>query len=267
MDFNLNRGHHKKTLAQLSSGLSFGLNCPNPKAPKLALCVAGLSRSFVSTSWTSMYKEQILQPVAAAGCVGLTRTDPDVFVHVKLGGFDHIASDREHSGHNLANKMEYALKAVQEINASDFVIEEGWGDAHDRQKLGNPSCFHPHGSVEGVMSYYRSILGCLNLIKKAENDTGAKYDVIMFSRPDEADIFGTEQEYKIRSIQCSKSLFAGDAKSYQTRAAFEIYGNIYNDQFANPHPSLCGMNQNYEHFVMDCVTRIQQDVGAAEYGR
>merc|ERR1719161_1226713 len=94
----------------------------------------------------------------------------------------------------------------------------------------------------------------LNLIKKAEESAGRKYDFVIFARPDTS--VSHNPNITQRAIQCEKSFFVSDRSSYQTRAAFEVYGNIWTDQFANPHPSMCGMTGSYEGFCHSAVTKI-----------
>lgn len=246
---------HEKTLAKIIGDAKFGNGCPNSTAPSVAVCIAGLSRRFASSHQTAYLKSNLLEPITNAGAVGLTRSEPDVFVHTKLGAYPTLATDRDSSSHDKANTMDNVMESVREIGAVDYVVEEGWGSAHSRQKLGNPQCFHPHGPVEGVMSYYFSINQCLQQIKKVEEKTGKKYDFVIHTKPDSGEV---ERDRKIivAAVQCKRSMFVRDAMSYQTRAAFDIFGNIWNDQFQNPHPSMCNMHESFEHFRSDAVNKM-----------
>jgi len=257
----------KKTLGAIVGSCSFGTGCPNHKAPSVAVCIAGLSRRFASSKQTAYINSRLLQPIKAAGAIGLTRLEPDVFVHTKLGGYPTVATDRESSSHDASNTMNNVLLAAKEIGAVNSVIEDGWGSAHDREKLGNPSCFHPHGPVEGVMSYFFSINGCLQQIKKVEEETGTKYDFVIHTKPDTSEIEPIT-EHITAAIQCEKSMYVRDAMSYQTRAAFEVYANVWNDQFKNPNPSMCRMQESNEHFTSNVVRVInQKGLGPAVYVR
>jgi hypothetical protein len=238
------------------TGLSFGAGCPNPQQPKLAVCVAGLSRSFVSSETTSRFVNQLLKPAIEAGAVGITRKEPDVFVHIKLG----------------ENSKDKAVEAVAAVHTTDSQIEDG-SALESRSNLGNPSCFHPHwsgGSIESLMSFYKSIHGCYKLLTDAEQKSGAKFDHVIFMRPDHLWATSTEghgpktmsfggADHISNRIQCSKSIFAADLYSFQTRAAFEHYGKIWEDQFANPNPSFCNMTGRNEQMVINVVKEINNE--------
>jgi hypothetical protein len=245
----------QKILAKIIGDAKFGNGCPNSTAPSVAVCIAGLSRRFASPKQPAYLKSRLLEPMINAGAIGLTRSEPDVFVHTKLGGYPTLATDRESSSHDKANTMDNVMESVREIGAVDYVVEEGWGSAHSRQKLGNPQCFHPHGPVEGVMSYYYDSNQCLQQIKKVEEKTGKKYDFVIHTKPDTREI-EPDSKIIVAAVQCKRSMFVRDAMSYQTRAAFEIYGNIWNDQFANRNPSMCKMKDSFEHFTSNAVKQM-----------
>lgn len=265
-EFEKDEESKPKSLGQLLGDLSFGQGCPNSKAPTVAVCIAGLSRRFAHPAQTAYLNSALLQPIKDAGAIGLTRGHPDVFVHTKLGAYPGVAQTRDAADHGLSNTMENVVAAAKEVGAVDYVIEEGWGSAHSREQLANPSCFHPHGAIEGVMSYYYSIHGCLEQIKKVEEEKGQRYDFVIQLRPDNH-VLDEDKQHMVTGIQCKKSMYVSDGLAYQTRAAAEVYGSVWNDQFQNANPSLCSMKEQNEQFTRDAAQRINSKVGPAEYLR
>lgn len=255
-----------KTLGHIVGGLQFAQGC-STKTPSVAVCLAGLSRKFVVPAQIEHIKTALLQPIKNAGVIGLRNSSgADLFIHTKLGAYPTIAEKREQADHNAANTMPNMLEAIKEIGATDFVVEEGWGEAHDRSKLGNPKCFHPHQAVEGGMSYYHDMHGCLEQMRKVEKETGKKYDFVIQSKPDTHEIEGNPANI-VNAVQCEKALFVRDAMAYLPRDAFEVYANVWLDQFKNPEPSMCGMKQRQEEFTVNAAVKISQTVCAAQYIR
>lgn len=261
----------KKTLGKIIGNCSFGKACPNAKAPSVAVCIAGLSRRFVHPQQCQFINSMLLQPIEAAGAVGLNRSKPDVFVNVKLGGYPNVALDRNSTlllqGGSISNVRENVMAAAEDVGAVNTVVEDGWGAGADRKKLENPSCFRSgHSPVEGVMSYFRSMYGCLQQMEDEEKKTSKRYDFVIQMRPDTNEI-ETQKEITVAAVQCEKSMYVRDAVSYQTRAAFNVYANVWNDQFQNKNPSMCHMKASNEHFTMDAAAKINQMVGPAQYIR
>lgn len=274
VDLIIDNQEGPKGLGNLNGGLEFGKGCPDPTV-KLAICLAGSSRRMGTQAWTKQAADGLLIPLQGANVEGLTRKQADVFVHTKLGEGDP-GEDREASqqvpGHpeRWVNKREWVEQSCREINATSCFIEEGLGPPMHREQLANPSCFHPHNServLEAAMGYYHSINGCKGLLEEAEKKAGKKFDVVLFARADIVFTQSTKFEDYLKSVQCEKSLFVGDPISIQTRPSFEIFGNIWNDQFQNPNPSMCNMKGKMEDFVYGTVPRIQKEVGPAAYLR
>jgi len=254
--FSADKHPYRKVLSTIIGDSQFGTNCPDSASPKVAVCFAGLSRRFVAPSQVEYFKSTLLEPIKASGAKGLKNAEgADVFVHTKCGNFSTVAKTRSESGHDVSNPKEFVEATVRELGAVDSVVEEGWGDSFSRSKLGNPSCFHPHGPVEAVMSYFKSINGCLDLINKTETSLGQKYDFVIFSRPDHQEVEGNHELLK-RAIQCDESFYIRDAVSYNTRAAWDTFANIWNTQFQSLHPSMCKMHSSYETFVQKTVSAI-----------
>lgn len=240
-------GSHK-TLHQIIGNLKFGQDCPQKEAPKVAVCLVGLSRHFASPKQTEYINSMLLKPIQDAGARGITRSQPDVFVHMKLGDSKNVAPTREASNHGQGNKREWVVQSAKEVGATDVVIEEEYGPVVGRQNLTNPGCFHPHGGEHGlksIMSYWKSINGCLEMISKTESSLNEKYDHVIHARPDISE-FDSSKEVTQNAVQCSTSLFVRDSMSFQTRDAFEISGNNWYEQFQNAHPSMCSMKSSAE---------------------
>lgn len=257
----------KKSLAAIIGNAQFGKGCKNEKAPRVAVCLAGLSRRFVASEHVAYLIEKLLMPMKESGASGLIDgSSPDVFVHTKLGGYPEVATDREMSAHHVSNTKANVLTAAKEIGAVAVVAEDGWGAITSRSQLGNPSCFHPHGAVEGVMSYFYSMHGCLEQIQTREKETGKMYEFVVQSRPDTVEIETNANHIK-NSLQCEQSFFLRDSMAYATRAAFESYANTLKTQFENPKPSLCGMSQSNEYFTKMAAKEINDHVGKCSYIR
>lgn len=258
-----------RVLGMMLDGCEFGKGCPNSKAPSVAVCVAGLANSFPHPQQVQSIKSMLLQPIKEAGAIGLNRSEPDVFVHTKEGAYPTIAKAREQAAHHVSNTKENILAAAKDIGAVDVVVEEGWGKAHDRSVLANPSCFHPRNpshTIESIMSYHYDIHGCLEQLKKVEQKIGKQYDFVIQLRPDTVEIDPSPAKI-IKAIQCEKSMYVRDAVSYSTRAGFEVYGNLWINQFQNPNPSMCKETGSAEKYPESAAADMNSKGMHAAYVR
>lgn len=280
LQFTLGTLEAKEEIKALN--LTFGKSCPNEAAPKVAVCFAGMSRSFASPEQAAYINTMLLKPIRDAGGHGLVGTPPDVFVNTRLGkvtGHSKTPKSRDwtdkdykngtdyanqtmiqrlaDSMHANANKREFVEESIKEIGAVDFVIDN-YADEEIRNPINKQNkkrCFAHMApwTVDHGLSYFKDMFGCLTMIRKAENTTNQKYDAVVVSRTDTWEI-DKKKERTLRAIQCKHSLFVRDSMSYQTRASFEIFGNYLNDQFLNPKCH-APQHRNQEAFTRD-IARI-----------
>lgn len=246
-----------KRLQRAVAGLEYGLGC-NTSNLKVGVCIAGLARKFATSEWSSHFRSELIEPIYELGARGLsTNARPDIFADVTLGE-GNVTESREDSGHDIAGKREYVLETLKELNATSFLIEEGNGPGYNHSSLGDPSCYAPLSELSGrYMSYFHSISGCYSLLEKNEKASGSKYDIVMFFRPD-AEIF--QREGYVKSVQCTKSLFITDHFSIQQRSHAHVFGNIWDDEFANPAPPLCHRNKlTGETIVQHAISKMEGD--------
>jgi hypothetical protein len=250
-----------KTLHSIIGNLKFAQDCPTT-SPKVALCIVGMSRYFANPKQVQYFQTMMLEPLKAAGARGLASEKPDVFVHTKLGNVGPTARTRQEASHDKRNTRDNVMASVQEIGAVAYVVEDGTGPVLGRANLTNKNCFHPHDGGHGAgygllaaMSYHKSMNGCLELIKNAEAQHNETYDFVIHSRPDTSEIDHSKDTTK-NAVQCQTSLIIRDSMSYHPRRNFDVFANVWNDQFQNPHPSQCGMSASQEHFVSEAVHKI-----------
>jgi hypothetical protein len=222
--------------------LNFGLDCPNPSHPKLAICIAGQAREFLHANSREQFVTNVLNRLTETGAVGIARAEPDVFVHVKTGHMSDLQA--------AASGVRATASNVIETDFQEQLYSEG------------ADCINTNGRpLRGIASYFKSYYDCKEMLKATEAAHNMKYDHVMVTRPD---WFWSEQELSKEEgdnanftmfkrsgygdpalpnkIQCSKSMFYKDMMSFQTRETFEHVGNIWQDQFMAKRPSICDMD-------------------------
>jgi len=240
--------------------------CPSSN-PKIAILVAGRASGMVQPAKTAGFRKHVLEYLHSKGARGLAEgSTPDVFVHVKTGEGQVVAS-REAAGPHTVVSHEMCEAAMQEMSVTSHMIEDGWGHT----ELKRPDCFKTkHQGSATVFSqagYWHSIQNVFGLMAEQEKKMSDKYDIIIFHRPDHewrhdvdwakinskpnleiimapANFYGARSE----SVSCKHGHIWGDQMMILPRPASEPFMTLYDDLALSASPKICGIGQNEEVF-------------------
>jgi hypothetical protein len=223
--------------------------------PKIAVIVAGRASGFVHPSHAQNFQEHVLNHLAEKGAKGLgERSKPDVFVHVKTGEGEVVASREQAGGHSVVSHQ-MCEEAAQDFSATSYVVEDGWGPKIELKK---PECFKSHGLLSKAYSqagYFHSIQDGFALMTDQEKKMSAEYDIIVFQRPDHgwrhdvewaklqvnesntvpANFYGDAA----LSVSCQHGHIWGDQLMVLPRRSVQPFLTFYDDLALSEHPKIC----------------------------